>query len=347
MNNPYSTENNFLLYFVKNILLPMVIGLGILWYLYRDVDFSEIWNVLNKDVNIPVLLFGLTFGFIAHAIRGLRWHLLVKPIAKDRKIDIRNSVFIVLGSYAVNMVIPRAGELWRCWTMHRHEKLGFDKLFGTLITDRIIDVLMLLIMIFFVGFLFSSEFCNLMYGIKGYIKSNDAMAFMVKNWAFTLLLVIVLLLIGYYVLKVINRKKNNKFLNIIKGVFEGVKTVLHMEHKTVFIIESLLIWLCYFLFFYINFYAFPFTEELGWRVGLIIFTFSTISSIVPVQGGIGAWHLFVISSLVLFGISKSDAHSFAFIVHTLQTITITLVGIISIFLLPLINKNKKYEPNSK
>lgn len=341
MDNPHSAENNFIIYFIKNILLPMVIGLGILWYLYRDIDILEIWSVLNNDVNIPVLLFGLTFGFIAHAIRGLRWHLLVKPIAKDRKIDIRNSVLIVLGSYAVNMVIPRAGELWRCWTMHKHENLGFDKLFGTLITDRLMDVLMLFVMILSVGVLFSSEFYSLMDGIKGYVKSNDLLVFISGNWMLCLLMLIVLSVIGFYALKILNKKKDNKLFNIINGVLEGVKTILNMDHKTAFIVESILIWICYFLFFYINFYAFPFTHNIGWRIGIIIFTFSTISSIVPVQGGIGAWHLFVISSLVLFGISESESRSFAFIVHTLQTITITLIGIISIFLLPLINKTRK------
>lgn len=340
-----SSKDNFLLYFLKNILLPMLLGAAILWHLYKDFDFLKIWYDL-KYVNIPILLFGLSFGFIAHAIRGLRWHLLVKPISTD-KIDIRNSVFIVLGSYAVNMVIPRSGEIWRCWTMHKYEKIGFDKLLGTLITDRLIDILMLLILIFSVGVVFYSELYTLVDGIKSSTKVNDILAFLSDYWLLCLLIIVVGLLVLYFAFLYLKRKKDSKLAGIINRVFEGVKTILKLEHKTLFAIYSLVIWLCYFLFFYINFYAFPFTTELGWETGLIIFTFSTISSIVPVQGGIGAWHLFVISSLVLFGISESDAHSFAFIVHTLQTITITLIGIISIFLLPLINKNRNYEPNSK
>jgi uncharacterized membrane protein YbhN (UPF0104 family) len=126
----------------------------------------------------------------------------------------------------------------------------------------------------------------------------------------------------------------------VLNVWEGIKSLWKMEHKVRFIIQTLLIWGGYFFYFYVTFYAFDFTRELGIRIGLLAFTMSSIGVAVPVQGGIGVWHFMVISTLVCFGVADTDAAAFAFVVYAIQTIWIVILGLAGIVALPIINKNK-------
>lgn len=328
-----SNSSKGVIYYLKIILLPLLLGIGVLFILYKDVDFNQIFNILENEVSIPILLFSLLFGFIAHTIRGFRWYLLVRPL-QDRKPRIINSVLTVLGSYAVSMVVPRSGEFWRCWYMGKYENIRFDKLLGTLITDRIIDIIILLSIVSFIGFIFTSEFTSFLNNNN--TITNYLLSIIHSYWLYTIIvLAICTLIIGIFWLK---KRPDNKFVKLIKGVIVGIQTIRSMPHKWLFIMESLLIWICYFLFFYINFYAFPFTQGLGIEAGVIAFAFSSMSAIVPVQGGIGAWHFLVISTFSLWNISDIDSKSFALIVHSMQTLSISLVGLIAIFLLPLVNR---------
>jgi hypothetical protein len=125
------------------------------------------------------------------------------------------------------------------------------------------------------------------------------------------------------------------------NVWEGIKSLWKMEHKIRFFIQTILIWGGYFCYFYTTFYAFGFTSELGVRIGLIAFTMSSIGVAVPIQGGIGVWHFMVISTLICFGVAESDAGAFAFVVYAIQTIWIVILGLLSIVVLPIINKERK------
>ena len=114
-----------------------------------------------------------------------------------------------------------------------------------------------------------------------------------------------------------------------------------MKQKGLFLVQTLLIWIGYFFYFYITFYAFEFTKELGIVVGLIAFTMSSIAVAVPVQGGIGPWHFMVIATLVCFGVKETDAAAFALVVHTVQTIWLGLTGLVGVVALPIINRKKQ------
>lgn len=129
-----------------------------------------------------------------------------------------------------------------------------------------------------------------------------------------------------------------KVKGMLKNIWAGMKSVWLLEHKTRFLIETLLIWGGYFCYFYITFYAFDFTKDLGVVVGLIAFTMSSIGVAVPVQGGIGPWHFMVIATLVCFGVNENDAAAFALVVHTVQTIWTGLCGLFAIVALPVNNK---------
>ena len=132
-----------------------------------------------------------------------------------------------------------------------------------------------------------------------------------------------------------------KAKEMLKNVWEGMKSIWFLEHKLRFVIQTLLIWAGYFCYFYITFYAFDFTRDLGITVGLIAFTMSSIGVAVPVQGGIGPWHFMVIATLLCFGVQENDAAAFALVVHTIQTVWTGLCGLFGIAILPFLNRKEK------
>ncbi|HJA88186.1 MAG TPA: flippase-like domain-containing protein, partial [Candidatus Parabacteroides intestinavium] len=125
---------------------------------------------------------------------------------------------------------------------------------------------------------------------------------------------------------------------MLRNIWTGIKSVWVMERKGLFLVQTLLIWLGYFLYFYITFYAFDFTRDLGISVGLIAFTMSSIGVAVPVQGGIGPWHFMVIATLTCFGVNENDAAAFALVVHTIQTAWVAVCGLLGVAALPVLNR---------
>lgn len=332
----HQKKDKDLLYHFRTVIIPLLLGIGIFWFLYHNVDFNKTLSILKNQVNIPILLCGLFWSFIAHFIRGLRWVLLLRPLVNNNT-TVKNSVLTVLGSYAVNLVIPRMGEVWRCWSMSKYEKVCIKKLLGTLITDRLTDIIMLLMLIILMSITFTRE-------LNIFINNNTKITSIFNNIIHSPITYIVgivsTILLLFFIIWLV-KKNNNKMSQFLIGVFLGIKTIKSMSQKKLFFIYSIAIWIGYFLAFYMNFYAFDFTRDLGIKIGFITFIFSSISAIIPVQGGVGAWHLIVISTLSLWGISEIDSKSFALIVHTLQTISISAIGVIAIFLLPLVNAKSK------
>lgn len=319
------------------ILLPLALGLVLLWLLYRNTKWGDVEAVLASDVDYKLLLFSLVFGLMSNLVRGLRWHLLVPPIVPEGEPRPRliNAILTVLGSYTVNMGIPRAGELWRCAEYKRYEGLSFSALLGTLINDRLADVISLMLILlcvlvgyqdFFLGFFADNP--EQLQKLEGLLASP---------WLYVAM-ALGLLVLGA-VVYLLRKRPENKIALFLQSLVDGVASIRTMEHRGRFLLYSLLIWIGYYLFFYTTFFAFPFTRELGAGVGLIAFALSSMSALAPVQAGMGPWHFMVITTLVSYGVSRTDAGAFALIVHTTQTLWITLVGLVAIIALPFVNKS--------
>ena len=318
------------------ICLPLVFGFLLLWLIYRKMDVSEIWRVVEEDVRYDILLISLLFGLFANVIRGLRWGLLIDSLGERFKMA--NAIYAVLGNYAVNLVLPRIGEVWRCGVVNRYDKISFTKLLGTLFIDRVSDTIMvgsitLLIFIFNFDFFISFFEKNpaLLEGFRAMLNSI---------WIYVALLGLagvvwfVFTYMSHFTLV-------QKAKEMLKNVCEGMKSIWFLEHKLRFVIQTLLIWAGYFCYFYITFYAFDFTRDLGITVGLIAFTMSSIGVAVPVQGGIGPWHFMVIATLLCFGVQENDAAAFALVVHTIQTVWTGLCGLFGIAILTFLNRKEK------
>lgn len=318
--------------FIK-IILPLAFGCLLLWYLYSKMDISEIWNVIRKGVRYDIILFSLLFGLGANIVRGLRWGLLIHSLGE--RVKWSNAIYAVLGNYAVNLVLPRVGEVWRCGMITKYDKVPFTKLLGTLLIDRVSDTIMvglitLCIFIFNFGF-FKNFFAKNPTLLEGFQSMFDSI------WIYV---VVVILLAGIWFVftYMSNFTLVQKAKSMLLNVWAGMKSIWLLKQKWLFVLETLLIWGGYFCYFYITFYAFGFTRDLGITAGLIAFTMSSIGVAVPVQGGIGPWHFMVIATLVCFGVNENDAAAFALVVHTVQTVWTGLVGLFGVVALPLTNK---------
>lgn len=319
------------------IILPFALGVLLFWYLYREQDFGKMMQVVKQGARYDIILLSLFFGLAANIVRGFRWGLLIDSLGK--RVRRKNVVFAVLGNYAVNMVLPRIGEIWRCGVTSKYEKVPFTKLLGTLFVDRVMDTLVVGLLtlglcVFNIGF-FSHFFAENPPAIVATLYTVIA-----SPW--TYVAIVLLLVTGwFFFVKMKHLAIVRKTKDMIENVWDGIKSLWKMENKVQFIVQTLAIWGGYFLYFYITFFAFDFTRDLGVRIGLIAFAMSSLGVAVPVQGGIGVWHFMVISTLVAFGVDQTDAAAFALVVFTVQSVWVVLTGLFGIFALPLTNKEKE------
>ena len=251
------------------------------------------------------------------------------------KVKTCNVIYAVLGNYAVNLVLPRVGEVWRCGMITKYDKIPFTRLLGTLLIDRVSDTIMvglitMSIIIFNFDF-FHSFFAKNPALLDGFQSMFNSIWIYVAG-------VIFIAGIWFIFTYMSNFTLVKKAKSMLQNIWDGMKSIWLMKRKGLFVIQTLLIWTGYFLYFYITFYAFDFTRDLGVTVGLIAFTMSSIAVAVPVQGGIGPWHFMVIATLMCFGVKETDAAAFALVVHTVQTAWLGITGLFGVMALPFVNK---------
>lgn len=324
--------------FLKDLFktaLSLGLGIAIIWLLYRNTNLNELWKIA-KSANLWIIFISLFFGLLGNYIRGLRWELFLKSLGYNPK---RASiVYATLGNYAVNFLLPRAGDFWRCAVVSKYDEIPFSKTFGTFVIDKILDlsasvVLILLSLLFSVDFFIS------------YFRENPEFAASLANIfsSFWILGMIGIFIMGIIV--VFRVWKENpivkKITNVGKTIKHDLKLISQMKEKKLLIIYTICVWLSFYLYFYICFYAFDFTEGLGFMAGWIVFAMSNVGVAVPVQGGIGAWHFMVISSLVILGVTYEQASAFAGAVFIIQSIWIILVGVFGVLALPYVKRGKE------
>lgn len=316
--------------------VPLLFGVLVLWLIYRDMDLRQVMVVLDSGVDYKVLILSLVFGLVANVIRGYRWHLLVKATLRDTEGVPRriNAIATVLGSYTVNMGIPRAGELWRCVEYKRYERMPFATLFGTLVVDRLADICSLGLILLGTVLAYSSFFLGVLEQQPD--LGHDARSLLSSAWVYVALGVGILLLVVAILL--LRRYPNSRIAQGVRRMMQGIYSVRYMSGRWLFLVYSILIWLGYFAFFYTAFFAFAFTRELPIEVGIIAFAMCSAAVVAPVQAGLGPWHFMIITTLVYYGVSREDAGAYALIVHSVQTLWIALVGLVSILALPIINR---------
>jgi len=275
-----------------------------------------------------MMMFSMVFGVTAQLFRGLRWQQSLEPLGEHaRKSTCIHAVFL---SYASSLIIPRIGEVTRCGVLNRYDNVSFAKSIGTVVTERIIDSLLILFVVAIVILsqmgLFTDFFAKTGTNLGHFFSQFTATGYIVT--AICLLITIAFL---YWIVK--RMSKYVHFKKIINDILSGIKSVKAVRRKWLFVAYTLGIWVSYFLHFYITFFCFDFTENLGLTVALVAFVVGSIAVIVPTPNGMGPWHFAVKTILVLYGVSAVNGETFVLIVHTLQTALIPVLGVFSLICL--------------
>lgn len=304
------------------VLLPFVLGVFVFYWVYRDFDFSQAKQILLYDINWSWMVLSLCFGVLSHVFRGWRWKQTLEPLGvRPRSSDSVDAIFI---SYAANLIIPRIGELTRCGVLSKYDGVPFAKSLGTVVTERIIDMLCMLLISGVTLLLQMSLFASFFHETGTKIPS--LMHALSSPWFYvSLFCVIGVLVLAYLILRTYS------VFTKVKGVFHnmwnGVTSLKDVRNKPLFLIYTLAIWGCYFLHFYLTFFCFGFTGHLGLLPGLVMFVGGTVAVIVPTPNGAGPWHFAVITMMMLYGVDAADASAFALIVHAIQTLLVVVLGV--------------------
>jgi len=318
---------------ILKFLTFFTLGIFIFWLIYKDQDIERIKSVLKNEVNYFWIVVSLLIGLISHISRTLRWGLMIEPIG--HKPRFANTFMAVMIGYLMNMAFPRMGEVSRCGVLARYEKISFTKLFGTVVAERLIDVVSLLILLAIVIF---SQFGQMI----GFLQHNPEIKEKLTNAitspylivGFVALIIVAFLFRNTFKQTVIFKKT----VHILKNFKEGFISIRSIKRKGWFWFHSVFIWFCYYLMLYSIFFAFDFTSILSPIAGLTTFVFASFGMVAPVQGGIGAWHFMAIEGLRLYGVAYENGVIFAFVAHTSMTVMIIAVGLISMLILPFINR---------
>jgi len=286
------------------------------------MDFGRIGGILRSGIDYPWLLLSVFLGVLSHVLRAVRWRLLVDMLGvKSSVYMLTNAVFI---NYGANLLLPRLGEVARCAFVSKKTGITFPKIFGTLVSERLVDMFLvaLLVVTGFVAFsdLFNSFFAqNILWRFTSASERATPLFYGVTA-------LVVLLLAGLSVY-LYHTRFGLKVRLLLHEMWIGVKTLLLVPHKAQFYLLSISVWGVYLLQLYVCFFAFGFTCSLSFGVAIALFVMSSVAFGIPVQGGIGPWHFMIISTLIYYGIERTDAAAFALIVHTLQTAVNAATGL--------------------
>lgn len=306
-----------------------MLGVFLIWYSLSSAtpaEREELWNnILLADLKWVYL--SVFFGILSHLSRAYRWKYLLEPLGYQP--HFANSFMAVMGGYLANLGVPRSGEVLRAATVSTYEKIPFDKAFGTIVSERIADVAMVLLITIF-GFLIQTERLIL------YFQENEINPFV------SLGILLGILFIGIIILNII-RRSNHPFMVKIRdfavGLLEGMRSILKMKHKRGFILHTLFIWVMYLLMFYVIKYALPETESLtiaGFMAAFIVGSFAISTT----NGGIGVYPIAMGAVLLLFGINQQAGEAFGWIMWGSQTLMVVILGGLSLLILPLYNQKK-------
>ena len=318
---------------------------GILYLLFKNQDPVQLVEEIQK-VDGKWVVLSMVFGGWAYVSRGLRWIVLIDALGyNSTKL---NAVAAVSLGYFTNMFIPRAGEISRCTALNQVEKVPVDKLFGTILIERVIDFIFLFFLIF----------------LTLILKFNDIFKFYTTLQAQQtegtggnkLLVLLAVLLIGGIVLFFLKRwLKNSKFyekvLSFIEGLKEGFKSIKNMKRKSAFWFHTFSIWIMYFLMTYICFFCMDETSHLTAGDGLFLLVLGGIGMVIPTPGGVGSYHAIVMIGLSVLGVGTvflgeggdptNPALLFPTIVHIAQTLVAIIMGSIGLIVLFLSKKKNE------
>lgn len=314
-------------------LLPLVLGIFLFWLVFRKMDFAAMKDIFAQGlrwewVGVYVLLFLLPM-----IIRGLRWQQLLDEVTPGARVG--NTILSVFVAYGANLLFPRIGEVARCGLLKQYDGISFSKSLGTVVTERVFDIICLALMALAAIVLQVDVFRQF------FVENPDAadkILSMITSWKLWLgiLLVLLLTLFAFRYLK--TKTVYKKVQQTLKQLWEGMLSIRHLKRPGLFIFYTIAIWGFYFLSFYVGKYFFNVPLELSMLAMFTAHIMGSFGIVAPVQGGIGAWHFMVIFTMGCYGISSAQAGTFALTVHGLNTLLTIVFGVLAYALISLRRK---------
>lgn len=320
---------------ILKILLPLALGGIILWWMYRGMDWETLRVAVTSEMNWTWMWLSFPFGILAQVFRALRWRQLLKPLKEHTRVHTSiNAVFL---SYASSLVVPRVGEVLRCGVLKRYDGCSFTRGVGTVVTERVVDMVMIAVLSLVVFVLQIPVFMRFFHE-TGLSLGGFLGQFTTAGWLVTAACGIIILLTGYLLMR--RFQFMTKTRSVVADLTAGLLSIRKVEGKVAFWFYSLGIWVCYFLHFYLTFFCFTSTASLGCSVALVAFVVGTFAVLVPTPNGAGPWHFAVKTVLMLYGVDGNEGALFALIVHTVQTLLVAALGLYASVALALTRKLK-------
>ena len=307
---------------IFKITLPLLLGGAILYWMYRGEDLNSIRHVLTQEMNWTWMLLSFPFGILAQMFRGWRWKQTLEPIGEHPRTS--TTIHAIFLSYAASLVIPRIGEFSRCAVLKRYDGISFSKALGTVVTERAVDTL---IVMFYSGLILLLEMSTFgsFFRKTGTSLDHILNSFSLTGWFVTAVCAIAVLILLHLLLK--NFSIYNKVKMTLSGILEGVLSLRSINNLPLYLFFSIGIWISYFLHYYLTFFCFDFTEDLGIGCALVSFVVANFAVIVPTPNGAGPWHFAIKTMLILYGVVDEKALWFVLIVHSVQTLLVVALGI--------------------
>ncbi len=325
-------------------LLFLLLGVFLLWLSFRQLDLSEVWADILK-ANYIWMFIALVFAVFSHIFRALRWNLLINSMGYQTKL--MTTFYAVMVGYMANTAVPRMGEFMRCGMLARKGKIPFNALIGSVISERVFDLLVLLILLFSVVVFqwdLAGGFVTRMIGPLLESVMNNFNLLLIVSITGVLSIAALLALALMFKDRIKGLPGYGKTREIIVGLIAGAKTIKHVKQKGLFLLYTFLIWLFYAMMIYLPFFMLPETAHLDFMAAVTFLVIGSLGIVAPVPGGIGAYHFIGKATLVeLYGISGTIAGSFVAITHAGQTLLNVGVGAIGYFLLTFTKRKKQQD----
>lgn len=346
---PKAAKKRFWSYLLK-YGVPLVISVGLCWLLFRGdgMNLSRMWEIIRTECDFKWIALNLGFGLLAQVFRAARWRIQL------RALDIRPSFWelclSIFGTYSVNLVFPRLGEVWRTGYIAAREKAQFTTVFGSMVADRLADTITVFILLLLTLIPAGAQ-------INEYFSQDGAMVHKLTSMLGSPILwgciIATLLVIVWLFVRFPEHKVIAKIREIWHGLWKGFSVVLTMPGKGPWLILTALIWGSYIMALYCALLSFPLTAEMVARHGLpalaVCFVFTSVSMGVPSNGGIGPYQWALIFAIALYsadipGLTHEYALTFANLVMGVQTIALILLGLFTFSCIAILNhKSKKNE----
>jgi glycosyltransferase 2 family protein len=327
---------------ILQYLFFFVLGFFFVWMSVKDID-DEKWKQIQSALrNARYILAVPVFAILllSHYIRALRWRLLIEPLGY--RPDRANTYFAVMIGYLANQGVPRMGEVLKCTVLARYEKIPAEKLVGTIILERLIDALTLLVVfgitLLIQPGLYSQITGQVFQARDGQSKTNSGLLFLLAVAGLILLIVVIWM---------VRKKKNFSDLGpalrlIGTRIWQGLSAVRHLKKRGQFVILTMVLWGLYLSGGYLGFQAFHETEQYGIREAFTVLSAGSIGMIIT-PGGIGGYPLLIEGTMMMYGLQQGIAMAFGWLLWIAQTVVVLLAGLVSFILLPWHNKRREMQ----